>query len=266
MNNTANGRLKELDTLRGVAALSVCLFHKRFSPNIRLFNTNVIKYGVTGVDLFFIISGFVIFMSLTKIKSAQEFWIARFFRLYPSYWVSISIALLTFYIFKVPHISYSPKSLFGNLLMLQPVFRSQYLVDAYWTLYVELCFYITICLIWYFKKMNKIENVILIGLVLMAVFNGLYLLNIIPSYARFFIIVRGLFPLLSHFNMFAGGIVFYRIYTGGFNIKKGIILVVCLLMTALVHTLGGRAFYYLNTEEHLVCTLIYIFIYYPCNL
>ena len=126
-------RLTELDALRGLAALSVCLFHFDY------FN-----YGVTGVDLFFMISGFVIFMSVSNAKNINDFIFSRIIRLYPVYWLSIFIAVLAYYVksntFPPHHTSY----ILGNLLMIQPVFRTPVLVDAYWTLYVEILFYLFI--------------------------------------------------------------------------------------------------------------------------
>ena len=59
-------RIRELDSLRGIAALVVLIFHfSLLKPELLAFT----KFGVTGVDLFFIISGFVITMSLDRIQS-----------------------------------------------------------------------------------------------------------------------------------------------------------------------------------------------------
>ena len=69
MDNISN-RLQELDALRGIAALMVVLFH--FTMGRQEANLGF-KLGTTGVDLFFIISGFVIFMSLSKVKNSKDF-------------------------------------------------------------------------------------------------------------------------------------------------------------------------------------------------
>ena len=81
---TAESRLAELDTLRGIAAIMVLLLH-----------FGIFKYGGAGVDLFFIISGFVIFMSIERSRNLKAFWRSRFVRLYPSYWLSIAIAVFS---------------------------------------------------------------------------------------------------------------------------------------------------------------------------
>ena len=67
-------RYQELDALRGIAALFVVFFH--FTMGREGLNT-FFKLGTTGVDLFFIISGFVIFMSLQKISKGRDFVINR---------------------------------------------------------------------------------------------------------------------------------------------------------------------------------------------
>src|ERR1043165_7322111 len=81
-------RLTELDVLRGMAAVWVLSFHY---PNYydRLFHPNksvpLFQSGAHAVNLFFIISGFVIYMTLAKTKKPMDFVVSRFSRLYPAY-------------------------------------------------------------------------------------------------------------------------------------------------------------------------------------
>ncbi len=94
-------RFEELDALRGVAALFVVFFHYTLSrPQADL----GFKLGSTGVDLFFIISGFVILLSLEHVEKPGQFIINRICRLYPTYWASVTISfsiLLMHAIFKM---------------------------------------------------------------------------------------------------------------------------------------------------------------------
>ncbi|MEK4129105.1 acyltransferase [Solibacillus sp. FSL W8-0474] len=81
-------RLTELDALRGLAALAVVIFHYTTRYN-ELFGHEKSSYlnftfGHMGVNLFFMISGFVIFMTLRRINNVKEFAIKRAFRLYPA--------------------------------------------------------------------------------------------------------------------------------------------------------------------------------------
>ena len=97
----------ELDGLRGVAALAVVFYHYTTRFSIK-FNSDIIsnvinfKYGHYGVQLFFVISGFVIFMSIEKVKSPFEFLYKRFVRLYPTFWMSLFLTF--FYCFSLVRI------------------------------------------------------------------------------------------------------------------------------------------------------------------
>ena len=254
-------RLPELDALRGLAALSVCFFH--FSTfNYAFFNLRYFRFGVTGVDLFFLISGFVIFMSITKIQQLRDFWIARISRLYPAYWVSIIIAVTSFYFFRSNTVNLSPNYVIGNLLMVQPLLRAKDLVEAYWTLYIELNFYLFISAVWYLKKINNIENTVLAGLLIMLCFNGYYLVSNSALYQQFFISIRGVWPLLSHFHLFAAGIIFYKVYQKGYSVKRVLLITVCFFTILIVHPLGGRVVYFLSAREHLLVTGFYFFIFF----
>ncbi len=67
---TTSGRNLELDALRGIAALMVMFFH--FSMN-RPECQMGLKFGVAGVNLFFMISGFVIFKSIENLNKSSDF-------------------------------------------------------------------------------------------------------------------------------------------------------------------------------------------------
>jgi peptidoglycan/LPS O-acetylase OafA/YrhL len=86
-------RLQGLDALRGIAAIAVVLTHYTFGFSIFIqahrpgLLFNVIN-GHFGVNLFFIISGFVIFMTLERSANLSDFSISRFARLWPAYLAS----------------------------------------------------------------------------------------------------------------------------------------------------------------------------------
>jgi len=83
-------RLAQLDALRGVAALLVVGFHytTRFDQLYGHAGEPLLSlpWGHYGVNLFFMISGFVIFMTLERTQRATDFVVSRFSRLYPAYW------------------------------------------------------------------------------------------------------------------------------------------------------------------------------------
>jgi peptidoglycan/LPS O-acetylase OafA/YrhL len=87
--------------------------------------------------------------------------------------------------------------------------------------------------------------------------NGLYLLyGANPQFARYYIIIRSLIPLLSHLQFFSAGILFYLIYTNGISIKRVLLLLLTLFATAISHKNSVMINSFLNVTEHLVCDLI----------
>src|SRR5690606_36141385 len=96
------GRLAMLDILRGIAAMPVVLYHYT-SRYAELYGgddwpNSVVPFGHVGVHLFFIISGYVIFLTLDRLKSRElgigRFFLARFRRLFPVFWVAVPVTYL----------------------------------------------------------------------------------------------------------------------------------------------------------------------------
>jgi peptidoglycan/LPS O-acetylase OafA/YrhL len=77
-------RLDALDSLRGLSALMVVLFHANFSS--LLYDLPIIRQSYLFVDFFFVLSGFIMYYNygtLTDTTSFRQFIGMRFFRLYP---------------------------------------------------------------------------------------------------------------------------------------------------------------------------------------
>lgn len=251
-------RIPELDSLRGIAAVAVLLFHFSIAFKSQILPESVFDYGVTGVDLFFMISGFVIFMSITASASMIDFWFARIKRLFPAYWISILITLFIVSNASLVAFSHDWRFISGNLLMIQPVFFTTNLVDAYWTLYVELTFYVVITLICLTKLTNKIETVIWFALILMIGINGFYQLHLGQEpYQRLFIAGRFLLPLICYFHFFASGIIYYVIYKNGFNANRVALLIVCFATTILIHSTSGRMNLFFDTGTRMYCEVVF---------
>ena len=151
------GRLAALDLLRFGAALAVVAFHltarrnDAFGVNVWLVFPHVgdvTAFGALGVQLFFIISGFVILMSVWG-RSPQEFVASRVSRLFPAYWcAAILTAAMTLLL--RPAVLGSDLRLsdaVANLTMVQSAFGVQDIDGVYWTLYAELRFYLLVGLL-----------------------------------------------------------------------------------------------------------------------
>ena len=144
-NPAAGTRLAELDALRGAAAMAVVLFHftTRFDqlyPQPSRFEWQFAQ-GHFGVNLFFIISGFVIFMTLDRARSAMDFVVSRFSRLYPAYWVSIALTFGITHWLGLPGKLVTAEQAAANALMFHSLLRVPNVDGVYWTLEVELLFY-----------------------------------------------------------------------------------------------------------------------------
>src|SRR3954451_22750277 len=145
-------RLAFIDTLRGLAVLAV-LFQHVFEVIVQKHPTgayywgfhNAIGYyfnfGRFGVVLFFFVSGFVIPFSFPNTATpVRDFTISRFFRLYPAYWLSIAIVLLMAPLLQERWFPLS--QIAANLTMFQTFINVPNMRIVYWTLAVELIFYI----------------------------------------------------------------------------------------------------------------------------
>lgn len=164
-NGAAIQRLIEVDALRGLAALAVVLFHytTRFTELFDPFPLPTISFpnGHYGVNLFFIISGFVIFMTLEKTSRPMDFVISRFSRLFPAYWVAIIVTFSVTHLLGLPGKLLDITTAFGNLIMVHNIFRVPHVDGVYWTLEVEMLFYCGMLLLYRLRRLHLIHQALL---------------------------------------------------------------------------------------------------------
>jgi len=143
-------RINNIDILRGLAIIFVVLFHytAHYSPKYLLrtddWTLNVASYGWSGVDIFFVVSGFCIAMTIIKTQNYFEFIMKRFARIYPAYFVCGITTLIFYSLFDLPGrevdwITGLMNLVFANFI---PGLNYQYIDGIYWALIVELKFYI----------------------------------------------------------------------------------------------------------------------------
>lgn len=230
-------RLLELDALRGLAALMVTFAHFHVGSQ---FMETVGFYGQFGVQLFFIISGFVIFQTIQSCYGLFDFIYLRFSRLYPVYWAAILITVLIYVSFPFLGVRLTIKQVLLNLSMYQSFFHVQHVSIVYWTLWVEMKFYILMILLMLFKQIKRISIVCTIWLL----FTYIYPIAKIPLLHELYVIAN---PEFAHF--FISGIVFYRIYHHEAIWLDRFNLLGCLLTV-----------YYLSTYDvAFLITLFYVF-------
>jgi peptidoglycan/LPS O-acetylase OafA/YrhL len=231
--NTRQKRLASLDSLRGIAALSVVFlhfttdFHRDYTPNrISSFEWS---YGNYGVHLFFLLSGFVILMTAEKSAGPYEFLVSRFSRLYPPYWAAIiftTILLALSPIKGVPQLPHLLRRAAVNLTMVQNWLGVGSIDSVYWTLQVEISFYLVLLvLIW--RKAIKNAILVMTALVIIALCDHLLVQR---PWNPFYAQLRQLF-ILEPAYLFTAGMVLYKIREG-FRLRYGITLLLCALCPA----------------------------------
>lgn len=145
-------RIKELDFLRGIAVLLVVFFHYPLVPYLE-------KTGYAGVDLFFVLSGFLISGLLFREQETFgdvkpiRFLIRRGFKIYPLFYFFILLTLAAYYF-------YGEKIQIGYLFT-EITFTRNFLGGFWvhtWTLCVEEHFYFTIAILMFYIKREKWMN------------------------------------------------------------------------------------------------------------
>ncbi|MCW3161007.1 acyltransferase family protein [Chryseobacterium oryctis] len=212
-------RIDFLDGFRGIAILLVILYHgyyiwfdhlpfgKKYA-DVLLF-----KYGNLGVQLFFLISGFVILMSLEKTNNYFKFLKNRWIRLFPSMFIVSFIIFFTASFFHerplgIPPLkSLVPGLVFINSSILEAFTRIDFpiLETSFWTIYLEVKFYIVFGLLFYvFGKYKAVLfNFLIYILALVLTFiSAQYQIKLNP-------ILGGLIDTFIQFGWFSAGAVMY---------------------------------------------------------
>ncbi|MBR8835697.1 MAG: acyltransferase [Stigonema ocellatum SAG 48.90 = DSM 106950] len=164
MQNTANQekfvskkKLNLIQVFRGLASLLVVLAHGSLIFHINLardFLSDIFSFGGSGVDFFFVLSGFIIFYTHRKDIAKQikfrGFILKRFMRIYPIYWVVLTGKLLSsLNIFSSETHQYGLIELIKAYLLIPQdrVLLSSSFLGVSWTLSYEIFFYLMFCLL-----------------------------------------------------------------------------------------------------------------------
>ena len=153
-------QLQSIQALRGIAALLVLLAHIGVIE-LRLLSVSTsdetplllqpLANGVSGVDIFFVISGFImVYVSqsyVSSVRQSADFLIARFVRVYPIYWVFLALAAIGMFVqYGLPYDAIdipadrATNHVISSILLI-PQFDLPILVVG-WTLVHELFFYL----------------------------------------------------------------------------------------------------------------------------
>ena len=235
----ARHRLGELDALRGIAAFGVVIHHYLSRYGDLYGHSAAFPYrfdsGQLGVHLFFMVSGFVILMTLQRTRTASDFLVSRAARLYPAYWFAVLVSGALLLLAPLPDTDFGIDRVLINLTMFQRALGTGNVDEVYWTLSVELAFYFIMLGLWRIGGLRNIPllaAVWLTGEALWCLGVELGLLGVVGSALKA--------PFLWNFaHLFVAGMLFHRLYSGERSWRIHVLLAGCL---ALQGTLGWETF------------------------
>ncbi len=224
-------RIAVLDAFRGIAVLWVMLFHFAFFWTPAGEGENLLPYddalagipladvGSLGVRLFFLISGYIIPLTLERTSTLSDFAIKRIARLWPPLLVCGTLTFVVAHLIGPPLLQVSISEFLISVLFLPPQHVGllldatdwQWLDGAYWSLWVEVRFYLVIGVCFFLFRKN--------WLILWGVFESVAFLALIAYHATghaAFDFIEGL--LFSYYvPYFTLGIVCYLFHSGRFD-------------------------------------------------
>lgn len=232
-----SGRFEEIDALRGLAALAVLGFHylvlypRIFDPTIPI--PPLIVHGEYGVELFFVISGFVIFLTLERTADVRTFALARFSRLYPVYWAALALTFLVTRAWPIPGSGLTTTELLANLTMFGGFFGVPYVDSAYWSLTVELGFYLTMAALLALKRVRWALEIVLAIAVLYALVN---VANRFSSTEWLMVPIEAHVRFIRYAHLFSAGIAFFLYVVEG---RRSLLVHAAVILTPVIAVIDG---------------------------
>lgn len=198
----SDNRIIELDSLRGIAALAVVFYHYTFRFNEKFGKTEITEHinfplGHYGVELFFLISGFVIFMSVKNGTSPLIFLKKRAIRLFPTFWISMLFTYLIVLYIGPESLKVNGIELITNISMIPSAFGIKAVDGVYWTLKVEWFFYFAVAFMLF---TNLFQKIILFSTILIFLTLGTAL-------------ILGMHRYFYYEALFIAGMSFYKLWS-----------------------------------------------------
>ncbi|WP_433419469.1 acyltransferase family protein [Microtetraspora malaysiensis] len=221
-------RLHEIDALRITAAVAVMTYHYVFSgyaggasPLSFPVAGELARFGYLGVDLFFMISGFVVLLSAWE-RRPRVFVVSRIVRLYPAFWVAVTITIIVSITLSLGRYPVTFVQYLANLTMFNALPNIPNIDVVYWTLWAEIRFYALIfVLTWIGVTRSRVTGMLWGWLALTFLLQSGVLPASVHSVAD--LVVQSQF---SHY--FIAGMALCVVYRSGLSWNLGVIIVACL--------------------------------------
>lgn len=141
-----NKNINTIQAIRAIAALMIMIFHSD-----RIFSSfnwdsyiNYVNFGKYGVDIFFILSGFIItFIYKNNLENLWDFGFKRIIRIYPVYLEVLIIGLFMILSgLDFRNMSNNQIDFFGSIFLINPTNHDNLILSVAWTLSYEIWFYL----------------------------------------------------------------------------------------------------------------------------
>jgi len=268
LNSLDRPKFESIDIMRGVAILMVILVHTSQNVLQNSVISVLCEYGQMGVQMFFVASAFTLSYSF-EVRSSNDqsiivFFIRRFFRIAPGYYLGILIYFLINVILNALNItsawksSDNPLDILINILFLNGLFpqANNNVVPGGWSIGTEMLFYIIFPVVFsIYRRFQYSKQIYLLIPVFALVFSLLLQWSILHFLRKHAIIFSNnrfiFFSIVNQLPVFLLGISMYFAFKDGLlkNIKTGISLIMCILLSILSGFLMFRG--------HSLFTLVY---------
>jgi len=206
--------LEYIDALRVVGAASVISFHY-FSNGISNGSvtsigltpfSEIAKYGYLGVQLFFVVSGYLILMSTNR--SAWEFAKGRVKRIYPLYWMAIILITAITYLPTLSKNQPDFLQILASITMFPTAFDQGWIDGAHWFMLIEIQFYLLIFVLLKLRAGKHLPTIFPIWAIVILIW---YVFDL----NRF-----NIWYLYGPFSFICGGAIIYSIKQSGWNLLR----------------------------------------------
>ncbi|MGG6897934.1 acyltransferase family protein [Rhizobium sp. BR 315] len=199
--------ITSIQYLRAIAAISVLCFHVSEAYGLEF------KVGAAGVDIFFVISGFIMWITTEgKPIGPQEFMLRRLIRIVPLYWIATAATFAV--AVSKPQFFFNTNSSIGNLigsLFFLPAVKDEALhpvVEQGWTLSYEMFFYLIFSISLFLPEFRRLWFLV-VALVAAVIAHYLLPLGYVSVFTQ---------PVILEF---AAGIIVGRLWKQGFRLPFG---------------------------------------------